>query len=205
MQSHRDHVDVGRPAGHGAMFAHPLECGNLVAQAGCTLEVQRLGGGFHGDSQFVAQLVGLALQHAHRIAHLVRVLLRRHQPDTGGAAALDLVLQAGPIAMGEEGVAAGTQQEQLLQRAQGFAHCGGRGERADVAVVAGLGAAVVADARKLVRGEADVGIALVVPVDDVVPRLLLLDQRRFQQQRLILGVGDRHLDAADLRDHALDP
>ncbi len=47
-------------------------------------------------------------------------------------------------------------------------------------------------------------IAFVVAVHDVVTRRQLLDQRGFQQQRLVFAGGERHLHTRDLRDHAFD-
>ena len=55
-----------------------------------------------------------------------------------------------------------------------------------------------------VAAEADVRVALVVAVEDVVARLLRLDQVVLEQQRLALGARHRRLDARDLRDHRRD-
>jgi hypothetical protein len=158
----------------------------------------------HLRAQLAGQLVTAAFQQAYGIANVTGVVRLADQPHTGRRAALDLVLQTGPVTVCKEGVAARPQAEQFLQGIDRLAHAGGAGERPEVAVRAPFLAAVVTDTRKRVGGEADIGIAFVVAVDDVVARVLLLDERGFQDQRFILGVGHRDLDTPDLADHALD-
>ena len=58
-----------------------------------------------------------------------------------------------------------------------------------------------AQLRKRFAGDADIRIALVVAKQDVVARLVRLDQVVLEQQRLALRARDRRLDARDLRDH----
>ena len=126
-------------------------------------------------------------------------------PTQGAGAAGDLVQHAGTRAVGEHRGLAGAQLEDLLQQRHALAHGAGTGERAEVAVAAVEPAAMEAQLRKGFAGEADVGIALVVAEQDVVARLVCLDQVVLEQQRLAFGPGDGGLHAGDLRDHQGDP
>ena len=50
-------------------------------------------------------------------------------------------------------------------------------------------------------GQADIGIALVVLEQDVIPGLVPLDEGALQHQGLELAVGDDHVEVVDLADH----
>src|SRR6185312_48497 len=66
-------------------------------------------------------------------------------------------------------------------------------------------AAVEAQLRIRIARQADVRIALVVAIEDVVARLQRLDQVVLEEQRLALGTHRGRLDASDLADHRRDP
>ena len=105
-------------------------------------------------------------RHSARRAHSRphRSLPRR----TG--AAMDLVQQAGPRAVVEDGVLAGAQLEHALQDLHALAHRMRAGEGAEVLVPAVSRAPVVGHAREAVPAELQVGIGLVVAERDVVAR-----------------------------------
>jgi hypothetical protein len=65
--------------------------------------------------------------------------------------------------------------------------------------------AMEAKLRKRLAGQADVRIALVVAEEDVVARLLRLDEVVLEQQRLALGARHRRFDSHHLREHHRDP
>ena len=48
----------------------------------------------------------------------------------------------------------------------------------------------------------DIRLTFIVAQQDVIARLMLLDQNAFQQQRFGFGMGNRHLDRADMGDQA---
>ncbi len=126
--------------------------------------------------------------------------------DAGRRAALDLVLQAGPGARGEDAVAAAAQGERLEQGVERVVDRTGRGERPEILGLRPLGAAMLADQRELVAGaQEDVGEALVVAQDDVERRPVPLDQVGLEQQRLDLARGGDELHRAGQRHHALQP
>ena len=61
-----------------------------------------------------------------------------------------------------------------------------------------------AQLRKRFPGQADIRIALVVAKEDVVARLVRLDEIVLEQQRLALGARGGDLDSRNLRNHRCD-
>ncbi len=108
-------------------------------------------------------------------------------------------------AVREHRVLARAQHEHLLQQRGAVAHRARARKRPEVAVASVERAAVEAQLRERVAGDADVRVALVVTEEDVVARLVRLDEVVLEQQRLALGAGDGRLHARDLRDHRRDP
>ena len=105
-------IDVG---GHDLLRLDRLEVLQLVAHLRGFLEVELLGGRLHAPRELDLSLVVAALEHLDRRTDVARIVLFGDQPDAGRRAALDLVLQAGTRAVGEIGVVAVAQAEQLLQ------------------------------------------------------------------------------------------
>ena len=123
------------------------------------------------------------------------------RPTQGAEQRLIWIQQARAGAGGEHGVGAGAQQEHALHRGDGLVHRPGRGERAPVAALARLRAAVLGDLReRMVLGQHQPGIGLVVAQHDVEARLEPLDQVGLEQQRLGLGVGGDDLHRRRSRD-----
>src|ERR1044072_5731264 len=61
--------------------------------------------------------------------------------------------------------------------------------------------AMEAQLRKLLAAQTDVRVALVFAKDDVVARLMRLDEIVFEKQRFAFVARDRRLDSRDLPDH----
>ena len=120
-------------------------------------------------------------------------------------AAADLVLEAGPRAVGEERVLAAAQPEQLLQLVQRLVDRARRRVRAEQAPGKLARAAVEGEPRKLVRGQVHVGKALVVAQDDVEARPVALDEVVLEQQRLGFRIRHRDFDVRRLRAPAPAP
>ena len=96
-------VELGR--GDPLRRLQALQRADLVAQAGGLLEALPGGGLLHLATQSPHDLVGAPLQEQARVlAGLAVDVRRRDLGHAGGQAALDLVLQAGPGALGEHGV-----------------------------------------------------------------------------------------------------
>ena len=128
----------------------------------------------------VHQLVLVAEQEALGVLDVARVVVGRDQAHARPRAALDLVQQARPRAVVEDGVLAGAQAEHLLDQLDRLLDRPGARERAEVAVLAVDRAAVVGDARERPRrraaagfgaaGDLQVRVALVVAEQDVEAR-----------------------------------
>ena len=117
----------------------------------------------HARLQLGVDLLAAPLEHLDRGLHVLRVGLARDEPHARRRAAADLVLQARPAAVGEEGVAAVADAEQLLQLIERVAHRPGVGEGTEVAPGGAAGAAVEGQPREVVVvAQLDVGKALVV-------------------------------------------
>lgn len=106
--------------------------------------------------------------------------------------------------MGEHGVLAGAQPEDLLQDLHALPHRMGAGIRPEIAVAAVGGAAIEGQPREHVSGQDQIRIGLVVAEEDVVARRLGLDEVVLQQQGLGLGARHRDRDVAHARDHEGD-
>ena len=180
---------------HILILLHPAQVRDAVAVAGGALELQGGAGGLHLGLELVEHRGALAFQEHHRQTHVVGVAGAVDAAHAGGAATLDLVLQAGPRTVLEEAVRTGAHAKQLLQDVQAVAHRGGAGERAEE-TPRPLGAAMEGQARIRVLGEVDVGVGLVVAQQDVEARTFRLDEALFEQQRLGFAAGDGHLDVA---------
>ncbi len=133
---------------------------------------------------------GFAGEEAFRLGHEFGVVVRRDAADAGGAAAFDLVQQAGAGAVGEYGVGTGAEQEHALHGGDGLVDRPSAGEGAPVGAGTGLGAAVFGDlGERVVLGQHEPRVGFVVPQDDVEARAQALDEVGFEQQGLGLGVG----------------
>ena len=201
---------------HRLLVQHARERRDLVAQLGRLLELQPLGVGHHARLQLLQERLGFAAQKRLGVRHVLRIGLGRYQAHAGRGAALDLVEQAGPRAVGKHRVLAGAQAEHLLQQLDGFLHRPAVRVRAKVAVPLVDAATVVGHARKALEcrlalpvlgshaGDLEERVALVVAEQDVVPGVLRLDEVVLQQQRLGLGAHHRGLQARDLAHHVAD-
>ena len=201
-----DDVDVARRrALHELPGLELRETRDLVADARRALERERRCGLVHLDLELGQHQVRLALQEEHRALDVLAIVRFGNQPDARTAAALDLVQHAGPRAVREHRVLAGADLEDLLQERHALADRAGARIRTEVAVLPVEPAAMEAELRKRIGGQADVRIALVVAKDDVVARFFRFDQVVLEEQRFPLGAGHRRLDPRNLREHHGDP
>ena len=172
----------------------------LAASSNCCCSAARL----HALPQR-ARKVGLAAfqKHAH-VAHGFGVSLRRGQPgDARPQASLDVVLQAGTRVVAREIDLAGRNQKVPVDEIDDAVGEVRRKIRTVIDRTVAPQPARHVDARKaLGRRELDVGIALVVAQQNVIARLLLLDQVVFERQRLALVGHDDVLDIDGLAQQA---
>ena len=133
------------------------------------------------------------------------VVVERNLAGARRRAALDLVEQAWPGAIGVKAVRAGAQEKRPLQRVEGAKHRAGAGERAEIVAGQTARAAMLDEPRRRMSGaDQDIGEALVVAQRDIVAGLELLDEIGLEQQRLgVRRGGDEH-HRMGLRHHARD-
>ena len=170
--------------------------------------------------------MGVATQKDDGVRHIAGVGVRRDMLHTRGAAAPDLVEQAGPAAVAEKGIFTGAQAKHLLQQSDGFLHSPGVGIGAEIPVLPVCGPAVVGHAGIVRRigahaalgrtfpprpalalgraADLKVGITFVVAKQNVVPGPQRLDEGVFKDQRLGLGSHHRGFQARNLADHEAD-
>ena len=120
--------------------------------------------------------------------------------DTGRYTPIDVVLQAGAVALAGYYLVARTDAEELVGKRHRLTGQRGRQKRAGVVVaIAGINPAGYLDTRKRFRsGELQVGVVLVVTQQDVEPRCPLLDEMALERQRLDQRVGHDDLERRHL-------
>src|SRR4029079_375672 len=137
--------------------------------------------------------------------HVLLVIGFVDQGHAGGRAPLDLMQHAVPRAVREHRGAARAQLKHLLQQRNALAYRAGARKRSEIAMLAIERTAMEAQLRGRVARQANVRIALVVAIEDVVARLERLDQVVLEQQRLAFGAYRRRGEARDLADAPRDP
>ena len=149
------------------------------------LEFHSVRGLFHVPAQLFQHALGLALHEADHPVHERPVVDVRHGADTGGDAAIDVVVETRPGIGSCDLLCAQDVREHPVQRIHRASHRAGVAERAKVARAIGRDPAGDLDPRPLfLEGYANVGIVLVVAEDDVELRPLLLDEVGLPLQRL---------------------
>ena len=137
------------------------------------------------------------------------VLVGADPADAGRRALADVAEQARPADLAgplEDAGGAGAGREDAQQQVEGLADRPRVRVRAEVADALLLRPAHHLQPRELlVQRHGQAGIALVVAVADVEPRVELLDPAVLQLQRLDLGADDGPLDACRAGDHRLGP
>ena len=206
----RDDVAVGAvPQDHGLLFQRALERLDVVAQPGGPLEFLGPGGLAHLGFQAADEPVGLP---GHEVAELLGqqpVLGLADPAHARGRAFADVAEQARPPDLAgplEHPGRAGPDREHPQQRVDRFPDRPGVRVGPEITNPAPLGAAHHHDPREvLAHGHGQVGIALVVPVADVEPRVELLDPGVLQLERLDLGGHHGPVDLGRGAQHGLGP
>jgi len=203
----REHIGIAQPRRVDRL--RPLDKSRRtqsVAQHRRSFELQVLGCLSHLPFQISLHRARFTRQEVLRLPHQRVVISFIDPPHTGRRTPLDLIEQAGPVTVVEETVGATPQQEQLLQRVERRVDAARAGKRAVVIALCPPRTAMFLNARKGVIGaQKNEGEALVIAQQHVERRAEPLDQLRFQQQRLSLGIGGDDLHGAGLADHALKP
>ena len=164
-----DHVGVADPRRINILVRLDLgERADPVAKAGGGLVFQGLASLVHAASEGLLDLLAAAAEEFASLAHQRGVVVGADLADTGAAAALDLIQQAGPRAVGKNRVATGPQQKCPFQGGESTVDRSGRRKGAEEVALAGAVSAVLGEARpRVVRGQQDIGERLVVAQQDV--------------------------------------
>ena len=204
----RDDVGIRSVRKHdGVLLQRPFERLQVVAEPGRAFELELGGGRLHlaFDPLDVGHVVA-----GHELAEVVddrAVLLGSHAPHTRCRALADVAQQARTPDLGcplEHALGAGTGREHPQQQVERLADRPGMGVRTEVANALALGPPHHLQPRELlVEGDGEPGIALVVAVFDVEPRVVLLDPGVLELERLDLVVDDRPLDSGRVLHHRL--
>ena len=199
-RGHGDHVAVLAVGAHDLLARERTFQGvGAIAQHRCFLELEALRRSMHLAAQLVEQPVVAPTQHGNRPVDERLVGRLVDQVHARRRAAPDLVVEAGARAFLQLAVAARPQRKQRAQEPQRAAYRLGAGEGAEVERLVALDLAHQRQAREgMATIHAHQEVRLVVLEPQVVGRLLLLDQRVLEKQRLFGGCRghDGHVDGA---------
>ena len=204
------HIGVEARLRHHLLAFDRLARGEqLVAPAGRVLELHAFGRFVHLAVEALQRAVDVAVEEASEALDVASVLLLRHLTDARARAPSDVEVQARTIqsvALVEQRLGARPHREDACEQVDRFADRIRVRVRPEVLRAAALATAHHGRLRPcVVQGDGEVRVGLVVPVPDVVARLVLLDQRVLEKQRLHLAGHDDPIDAPRGRHQRLRP
>ena len=197
---------------HRLLMQHVGQGSDLVAQLGSLLKFQFFGVRHHACLQLFHDIFGIAAQKLLGMDYALCVICGRDVPHTGCRTAFDLVEQAGAAAVGKNGILATAQAKYLLHQQNRLFYSKRAGVGAKVAILLVDCPPVVGNPGEIawrrrrqcagsfvfysILGDANrshfqVGVAFVVPKQNVVLRVLRLDKVVFEQQGFGLGAHYR--------------
>ncbi len=205
-----DQIGVGGIGEHDRVLLHgPAQGPYVVAQPGGLLVLHLFGGLVHLRFQPGEVGPGPAGHEVAEVLGQFAVLLGGDPADAGGGALADVAEQAGAADLRgalEHARGAGPDREHPEHQVHGLADRPGVGVRPEVPHALLLRPAHDLDPRVLlVHGHGEGGVALVVPVLDVEPGVVLLDPGVLQLERLDLGGHHRPLDGGGGGHHGGGP
>ena len=169
----------------------------------CLLEFQLFGQGQHLFLQGLADALRISLQNLFNLGDVLHVCLVRLKPDTGSLTVLDMIFQADLELvclniLGSQCQCTGTDGIEFLNQFQ-YGHHGWY-----VAVGTEVGRPVadnlprLEDTREILVAYADGRVGLVIFQQDIVARLVFLDEVVLQQQRVFFCIYDDVSDVCNL-------
>ena len=184
-------VDVSEPELLDLLGLEDLGDGReLIPVAGGELVGPRPGGFPHSLLDEAFEVPAPALEQHHHLGDILHVVLLRDQVHARCRAAADLVLHAGAGPVAEEAVGAGPERKDRLDHPE---HLTYRCRRAVGSEVEVLSLAVAPGDHHpgpfLAEGDLEADVGLVVLQPDVVEGAMLLDEIVFEDQGLLLGLG----------------
>ena len=199
-----DGVQLGERTGYNVLLGTQfLDGAQAVAQDGCTLKLQFLGGFVHLLGQFAFQLLCVALEQRDRLVDQRVILLRTDLARARRTAAAEVQIQARSVLADVpwKGTRTAFEVQGFADRINRSASGSAAHVRAEVActVMRRLGDDL--EIRVGQRGvQPHIGIAFVVLEQDVVLRLVLFYHRVFEHERFKLAVGDDDIEVVDMAD-----
>ena len=115
-------IDVTPAGGNKLLRLHLFQCIDLVTKHGGRFINLRLCRPFHARNQAGHDFLVFALQEQGGVIHLCCVIFTADQADTRRGTTPDLVLQAGPVPVGEITVFTISKAEQFLDQVDAFTH-----------------------------------------------------------------------------------
>jgi hypothetical protein len=216
-----ERVDVGARRKHNAPAAdRQLEGLDPVAGLRRGLEPGVGGRLLHLRSQLRQYAVVLPPKEAAELPHGPAVFRRRHRADAWAQASPQMVVEAGTFAgalLRRPRTAAPTpcRHDQALADAEDatrqpdrLPHGAGRQVGSVVSSAVARDGTLPNNAQGRIlfaQVDPDIGVALVVPIPDVEPRTVLLDEVELENQRLLLRLGHHDVQIADERNHEPRP
>ena len=195
----REHVRATRPGADDRLaLGERPEAGEGVPQHRRALELLALGRASHLRLDQRTHQGDLAPEHLRRSVDLRPVRLRTDRPDAGGAADLEVVVEARLL---REPHAPAQLEEVAEELLDASSLAGARVRPEEEQARPTPGPADEDDPRDLLADrDREVRVAPVVLQENVVRRLVLLDEVRFEEERLALRRRGSELDARALRD-----
>ena len=181
------------------LLGQPADQVQLIPDLGSLLKFHSSCKGLHLFLEAPEKLFFLAGKEEGGLPDHLSVLLFPHIAHTGGLAAMDLILEAGPGTILQFLVSAGPEGEEAFQDVQDAAHAAYCGIGAEI-----QGAILRLPAHHLDPGEGiletyfQVRVVLVIPEDDIVPGTVLPDQVGLQDQGFHLITCEGPVDVPDL-------
>ena len=198
-------VGVGADAGDDLLaLAEHLDGGDAVAQDSGLLEVQLLRLVLHLGLQLACERLIVTREERARLLDALLIFLRVRLAAAEAVAAAHVMVEAGALLpdIAREPARAGRQAEGGADRVDGGAGLAARAEGPEVARAVVRRFVGKREARIGPAGETDKGVALIVLEQNIVVRLMLLDEGVFEDQRLELAGDKDGVEMVDLRDHA---
>ena len=172
-----------------------LQCQVAVFQYFGILKTEFFSSLLHLLIEFFLHLTRTTFQDLPCLGDVLLISLVLLLTDTGSFAVVDVVFQAGfvlalldPFSCDGEVTAAGFVQ--LLDEIQHLIHIRYVRVGAEIAACSLVDGARLEDAREEFVGNTDAGVGLSVFQEDIVARIVLLDETVFQQQGVLFGVDN---------------
>ena len=182
-------------AHHLALGAELLHQQVLLLQFFGVLKAQFLGGFLHLSKEMVRHLARVSFQYLACTVYHLAVFLQRLPPNARPAAVVDMVIQARFVLscgypLSGQGQSARAGMIELLYQLQDGVHASEVGIGAEIRAILPVYGACLKDTWELFVCDTDGRVGLSVLQQHVVSRVILLDKRILQQQRILFAVHD---------------